>query len=64
MPEEERRIVVAVISCPACGTDLEGTWLAAEEANTYPDSALQLCGSCGNSWTEEPPGYNFQFEAG
>jgi hypothetical protein len=60
----ERCIVVAVIACPRCGTDMEGTWLASEEPGCYPDGALQTCGHCGHSWLAEAPGYNFKFEAG
>lgn len=60
----ERSIVVAVIACPECGTDMEGTWLEAGEPGSSPESALQTCGHCAHSWLAEPPGYNFRFEAG
>lgn len=60
----EREVVVAVIACPRCGTDMEGTWLESEDPGCYPDAALQSCGHCGHSWEAGPPGYGFRFEAG
>jgi hypothetical protein len=59
MPE----VLVAVISCPGCGTELEGTWAAPEEPEDVPELERQLCGSCGSTWTAEWPGFSFRTEA-
>jgi uncharacterized protein YbaR (Trm112 family) len=57
-------VLVAIICCPACRTELEGVWAEPEEPEDAPEPALQLCGSCGEIWTAEWPGFAFRTEAG
>ena len=59
-------VLVAIIACPkpTCGVELEGVWAEPEEPEDAPERALQLCGSCGGSWTAEWPGFSFRTEAG
>jgi DNA-directed RNA polymerase subunit M/transcription elongation factor TFIIS len=58
-------VLVSVIACPECGTEMEGTWREPEDPeDEAPEPALQQCGSCTHTWTEPWPGWAFKTEAG
>lgn len=60
----ELQVLVAVICCPACKTELEGVWAEPADADEDVEDARQLCGSCANTWEAEWPGFSFRTEAG
>lgn len=56
-------VLVAVIACPPCGTEQEGTWLEPEDPeDDAPEPALQTCGSCAHIWAAPYPGFSFRTE--
>jgi hypothetical protein len=57
-------VLVAIIRCPACETEQEGTWVEPGDSDEDVEAALQTCGSCAEIWTAEYPGYSFKTEAG
>jgi hypothetical protein len=64
MHPPELQVLVAIICCPKCGTELEGNWAAPEDTDEAPEDALQTCGSCAEIWLAEWPGFSFRTEAG
>ena len=56
------QVLVAIICCPACLTELEGVWIEPGEPDEAPEPAQQLCGSCAEIWTAEYPGFSFTAE--
>lgn len=62
MPEP--KVLLFILSCPNCGTDVEGIWLEPEDPEeNVPEPAEQLCGECANIWQAPWPGYTFRTEA-
>jgi RNA polymerase subunit RPABC4/transcription elongation factor Spt4 len=62
---QPERVLVAVIGCPECGTEFEGTWREPDDlGEDFPEESLQLCPGCGHSFTAGWPGYSFRTEAG
>jgi uncharacterized protein YbaR (Trm112 family) len=57
-------VLVAIICCPACKTELEGTWAEPEDSDEDVEAALQTCGTCGEIWEAGWPGFSFRTEAG
>lgn len=57
-------VLVAAVTCPNCGEEDQGTWLAPEDGDEDVADDRQLCGSCGHTWIEPWPGYSYRTEAG
>ena len=64
MPSE-LRVLVAVIACPECGTEQEGTWAEPQDPeDEAPEPSRQLCAAGGHTWVAEWPGFRFRTEPG
>ena len=61
---EEAEVLVAVISCPECGTEFEGTWKAPGDYEEEVEEDIQNCPEAGHSFVAGFPGYSFKTEAG
>jgi len=60
----EYGVLVAVIACPNCDAELEGTWAEPGDQDCGVEPGLQECPSCAHRWEQDYPGYSFRTEAG
>jgi hypothetical protein len=61
------RLLTAIVECPYCQAESEGTWpdpSLDEQDRAEAPVSLQTCPACGWRWYLEYPGWSFQSEAG